>query len=148
MGDNVAQFERLIPTALLTDRVFWPIPSVEMSGLYRVSHEHDHAPADEVLCIREGMFLHSAVRHLKEPAAFSNGGVMSFSRQLNRLRWRFIIGLHSPFSAVLCQDPGWVNHNRPVSTVVGPPLAPTRECRGERRPYSTAFSLWVGHTPS
>ena len=49
MHYNVAKFERLHMAALATDRVFWPSHSVEMSGLYRVSHEHDHAPADEVL---------------------------------------------------------------------------------------------------
>jgi len=70
-------------TAPLTDRVFWPSHSVEMSGVYRVSHAHDHAPADEVLCIRGEMFprcnryggkakfmLHSAVRHVKELSHF------------------------------------------------------------------------------
>ena len=60
MRYNVAQFERLPMTALLTDRVFWPSHSVEMSGLYRVSHEHDHASADEVLCIRGEMFFRGA----------------------------------------------------------------------------------------
>jgi len=47
MRYNVAPFERLPMTALLTDKVFWPSHAVEMSGLYRVSHEDDHAPADE-----------------------------------------------------------------------------------------------------
>jgi len=74
-------------TALLTDRVFWPSHSVEMSGLYRVSHEHDHAPADEVLRIRGEMFprcnrcggkakfmLHSAIRHVKELPHFQTAG--------------------------------------------------------------------------
>jgi hypothetical protein len=70
-------------TAPLSDKVFFPTHPVRMSGVYRAFHDRDHAPVDQVICIRGEVFprcnrcggkakfmLHTAVRHVKEVTHF------------------------------------------------------------------------------